>query len=483
MKNININWVPDKSSKVPIYKQIVHYVCNRISNGDWIAGSKLPSQRKLAELFQVNRSTIVAAMEELQSYGILKSNVGGGTMLASNTWSMLMSKVTPDWGYYIKSGTFRANIPTIQMINKFEFVEGFVRLSTGELAPSIFPHNMLKNVLQKLPERITSLNYLEPLGLLELRQAISKRLEKQGIYVPASCILITSGSLQALQLISICMLKSGSTVYTEDPSYTKSLQLFQSAGIKLVGLPMDNEGITYWGIAGMKGQKRNSLLYTIPSFHNPIGSVMSLRRRQELFRFCTNNGLPIVEDNAYGELWFDEEPPKPLKSMDKNGMILYLGTVSKTLGPGLRIGWLVGPESVVERLGDVKMQIDYGASSVSQWMAAEFFSSGLYDEHLTHIRHQLKKRRDIMLSALNRYFKDLGYWNIPMGSFYIWLELKHPISTKKLFNEALKEKLLVNPGDIYNFSQNGAIRLSYAYASEEDLWNGIKKLAKIILRV
>ena len=480
MKKIEMEWAPDKDSNSPIYKQIVHYICSRISSGDWVVGSKLPSQRNLADLFRVNRSTIVTAMEELQSYGILKSDAGGGTTISSNTWSLLMSTAPPDWGNYIKSGSFKANVPTIQMINKLEFEEGVTRLGTGEISPSLFPHPMLQSVFQKLPERILSLNYLGSLGLLELRQALSKRLAKQGIDAPPSCILITSGSLQALQLISVCMLKPGSTIFTEAPSYIKSLQLFQSAGMKLAGLPMDKEGINHWEISAMKEGKESALLYTIPSFHNPTGVVMSYERRRDLFRFCSNNRLPIIEDSAYSELWLEEEPPKALKTMDKNGMILYLGTVSKTLAPGLRIGWLVGPQSVVERLGDVKMQVDYGSSSISQWAVAEFFTSGLYDQHLTSVRKQLKKRRDIALNALNKYFKGIGVWNIPTGSFYIWVTLKGSISTDQLFYEALKEKLLINPGSMYDFSKNQGIRLSYAYAEESELESGIKKLAEVI---
>lgn len=483
IKKIEIDWVPDKNSRHPIYQQIINYICSRISSGDWVVGSKLPSQRKLADLFKVNRSTIVTAMEELQSYGILKSDAGGGTTISSNTWSLLMSTAPPDWGSYIKSGTFKANVPTIQMINNLEFEQGMIRLGTGELAPSLFPDSMMQTIFQKLPKRISSLNYLEPLGLIELRQAISERLSKQGIDATPSSILITSGSLQALQLISVCMLKPGSTIYTETPSYIKSLQLFQSAGMKLVGLPMDREGINYWEIAAMKQCQESSLLYTIPSFHNPTGSVMSQERRRELYRYCSNHMLPIIEDSAYSELWFDEEPPGALKTMDKNGVILYLGTVSKTLAPGLRIGWLVGPESVVERLGDVKMQVDYGSSSISQWAVTEFFSSGLYDKHLISVRHKLKKRRDIALTALDRYFSDIGVWSVPSGSFYIWLNIKGNISTDLLFYEALKEKLLINPGSLYDFSRNRSIRLSYAYADEVDLDNGIKRFCEVIRRL
>ncbi len=477
---ITVDWMPDKLSKEPVYKQIVNYINRKISGGDWTIGSKLPSQRILAESFGVNRSTVVRALEELCSYGILEGTTGKGTVVTSNTWSVLMSTAPPDWGNYLRAGTFQENVPTVQMINKLEFERDIIRLGTGELSPDLFPAEMMREILQRLPDRFPSLNYLGPLGLPELRQALSLRLKKQGIDADPSCILITSGSLQALQLISVCMLKPGSVVYTESPSYLKSLQVFPSAGMKLSGVPMDREGILYWNI---DRQTEDALLYTIPTFHNPTGILMSEARRQELFRLCSNHRLPIIEDNAYGELWLEEEPPKPLKTMDRHGMILYLGTISKTLAPGLRIGWLVGPESVVERLGDVKMQVDYGASSISQWALAELFSSGLYDEYLENLRQKIKDRRDFALSLLNRHFKDLAQWDVPRGGFYIWLRLNGKVPVDQLFHLMLTERVLINPGNIYDFGKNHAIRLSYAYASEKDLAAGIEKLSGMVRRL
>ncbi|MEG1573397.1 MAG: PLP-dependent aminotransferase family protein, partial [Bacteroidales bacterium] len=354
-KQIEIDWMPDKSSAEPLYKQIVSYLCRKISSGDWTVGSKLPSQRAMSTLFGVNRSTVVAALEELTAYGIIEADSGKGTVIASNTWSILMSSAPTDWGKYINSGYFKENMTTIQTINKQEFKEGMIRLGTGELSPSLFPTQIMKNILERLPDQIPSLNYLGPLGLLELREALSKRLATKGIDAPPSSILITSGSLQALQLISLCILKRGSTVYTEAPTYLKSLQLFQSAGIHLKGIPMDQEGLSYWHMKEITTRQENALVYTIPTFQNPTGIVMSQERRTEFYRFCSNHRLPIIEDDAYGELWFEEEPPKSMKSMDHSGNVLYLGSISKTMAPGLRIGWIVGPSSVIERLGDVKM--------------------------------------------------------------------------------------------------------------------------------
>lgn len=475
---LNIDWKPDKNSKVPIYKQISEYISAKVSCGDWLVGSKLPSQRKLAEIFQVNRSTIVAAMEELTSYGMLESEHGGGTKIASNTWSLFMS-TPPDWNKYIHSGPFKSNMPTIQIINKLEFDEKYIRLGTGELSANLFPHDLMNKVFKKLPSKIPSLNYLGPLGLPELRRSLSERLALQGIDAPESSIVVTSGALQGLQLISVCMLKPGSTVFTEAPTYLKSLQVFQSAGMHLSGVPMDKNGIMYWQINKEVSQ---SLLYTIPTHQNPTGMIMSEDRRRDLFSFCSRNRLPMIEDDAYGDLWYDKMPPKPIKSMDKNGMILYLGTISKTLAPGLRIGWLVGPESVVYRIGDVKMQVDYGASSVSQWALTEFLDNGYYDQYLIFLRKELKARRDYALSLLEEYFKDLADWNVPEGGFFIWLRFKNQVPIDKLFQMSLQNNILLNPGNIYDFYDNNALRLSYAYAEPDDFKKAIKTLSEITIR-
>ncbi|NBH62641.1 PLP-dependent aminotransferase family protein [Anaerotruncus sp. 80] len=474
---ITLDWKPDKQNKTPIYRQIVKYISDKIAAGDWVIGSRLPSQRAMAKAFEVNRSTIVSAMEELISYGILESDFGGGTRVASNTWSLRMSQ-PPDWNKYIASGPFGANLSTIQTINKMEFEPGYIRIGTGELSPELYPGKLISKIFRRMPERIPNLGYLGTLGLPELGQALSAWLkESQGIDAKASNIMIASGSLQALQLVSVCMLKRGSDVYTEAPSYLKSLQIFQSAGMNLHGVPLDEEGLQYWNI---KDASNESLLYTIPTFHNPTGTVMSEKRRKEVMAFCQKQPMPILEDDAYGQLWLDEKPPVSLKSRDKTGSVIYMGTISKTMAPGLRIGWVVGPEAVVYRLGDVKMQTDYGASSVSQWMMTELITSGDYDIYLEELRKELRARRDNALAALDKHFKGLATWKKPKGGFYIWLRFDKRLPMDKIFNKALKAGILLNPGNVYDYAENHAIRLSYAYADPEDLTKALEILAAII---
>mgnify|MGYP005840340077 CR=1 FL=1 len=464
-----------------MYKQIAEYIKEKIAHGEWPVGSKIPTQRALAEAFQVNRSTVTLALEELVAEGLLEGKTGSGTKVINNTWSLLAA--TPDWNSYVQSGVYQSNLPIIQEINRSEFNPAVIRLGTGELSPELFPKEMMKTVMEKLPERITSLGYEEPKGQFFLRQEISKYLKTMGIDASPASILIVSGALQALHLISVGLLKPNSTIFLEKPSYLYSLHVFQSVGVRLLGLPLDGEGLSVEALSQQQKQKKGALLYTIPSFHNPTGIVMSKSRRQELIKVCEEDRLPIIEDDVYRELWLDAPSPPPLKSLDQNGLVLYLGSMSKTLSPGLRIGWLVGPEPVIERLADLKMQTDYGSSSLSQWAAAEWLASGLYTKHLGEVREQLRVRRGVLLGALEDYFSELATWNQPQGGFYIWLRLNQPVAMQEIFKKALEKGTLLNPGNIYDRLSNQYLRLSYAYSSLEQLSSGIASLADTVKKL
>lgn len=475
-----VSWKPDKSSSIPVYQQIVDYFKRMISTGEWDLGSKLPPQRELARIFEVNRSTVVEALDELKAEGLIEGKSSKGTIIVNNTWSLMASVSPLKWKNYIARGIHKPNLPIIQKINKLEFENRIIRLGTGELASELYPHDMMKEVLNNVSKKVSSLGYEEPKGSLFLRETISKYLKKHSINVSPSKILIVSGSLQALQLISIGVLEQGSTILVEKPSYLSSLNLFQSSGMKLKGIRMDALGIDPIQIKKSNNNKNSTLVYTIPTFQNPTGILMSEERRETVLKICSKERIPIIEDDAYRELWIDEEPPVPLKARDKNGNVMYLGTASKSLAAGLRVGWLIGPENVVEHLGDIKMQSDYGTSSLSQEVVAEWITSGLYEKYLLQLRNNLKTRRDYTLNILEKYFKDIATWNKPVGGFYIWLKLNVPISLNKLFEIAYREGILINPGNVYDLSNNQNLRISYSYASLTDLERGLKILSKVI---
>ncbi|SDZ41429.1 GntR family transcriptional regulator, regulator for abcA and norABC [Evansella caseinilytica] len=475
-----IDWKPNKQSPVPLHRQIADFMKEKIANGEWTVGFKLPPQRTLAKIFAVNRSTVVAAYDELTAEGLIEGKSGSGTTVANNTWSLLASASPLDWKAYVNSGTHHPNLPTIQEINQAEFFPGIIRLGTGELAPELMANEAMQHVLRKLPSKVRTFGYEEPKGLYALRQGISAYLKTTGIHASPASVLIVSGALQALQLISIGLLHRGAAVLTEKPSYLQSLHVFQSAGIQLTGIPLDEEGMKVNLIPSYIKQHRPAFLYTIPSFHNPTGTLMTAKRRKQLLSICQKERLPIIEDDVYRELWFEKKPPEPLKTADETGLVLYLGSLSKTVSPGLRIGWLVGPEAVIDRLADIKMQTDYGSSTLSQWAAAEWLTGGLYEQHLNNVRMQLLHRRETALKALSSYFSNLATWKIPRGGFYVWLQLLPGISIKKLFDTALADGILLNPGNVYDQHADRYLRISYSYASPSDIEDGLRRLAGIV---
>lgn len=477
---ILINWTPDRASGVPLYSQIVSYFSGKISRGEWVSGQSIPSQRRLSERFGVNRSTIVEAMDELAAMGLIERHFGGGTRIASDSWAALMHAKSPNWKRYITAGTFRSNIPTVQTINHLEFEEGIVRLSTGELSPELVQMDLAKKALASLSERRLFMNYPDPLGMPGLRLAVQAHLKRSGINVPITCILIVSGALQALQLIASGIVQPRSAVYMESPSYLKSLNILQSAGATLTGVPMDKDGILPWMIHNQPREGVCSLLYTIPTFQNPTGIVMPEERRLEVLKYCAEQHMPIIEDDVFCDLWLDAPPPPPLKALDKSGGVVYIGSLSKCFSPGLRLGWLVGPEPVVDRLADIKMQMDYGVSVLTQQVTEELLNSGLYYEGINVTRAQLRERRNFMLRLLEEFFGDLAEWNRPTGGFFVWVKLKHQLSAERIFNLALKEKLLVPPGSIYDPLYTSHLRLTYGYLSMSEMESGIRRLSQIV---
>ncbi|QEK13466.1 PLP-dependent aminotransferase family protein [Crassaminicella thermophila] len=479
---IHIDWKPSKESSKPLYIQIVEYFKEKINRGDWPVGSEIPTQRALARMFEVNRSTIVSALDELKAEGILEGKRKAGTKIINHSFPSL-THVQPNWQSYIEEGIHIPNLKTIKQINELEFNNHFIRLSTGEASPELFPAEKMAIVLREISKSMKNLGYEEPKGMVYLREQISNYLKLHGINASLSSILIVSGALQAIQLIAMGLLQPGSTVFLEKPSYLYSLQILQSMGMRRGGIPMDEEGIIGRLIKKYKRKNKSSILYTIPNFQNPTATVMSQNRRKELIKICQQEKIPIIEDDVYRELWIDNPPPTPLKSLDTNGLVLYVGSISKTLSPGLRIGWIVGPEPVINRLSDIKMQTDYGSSSLAQLTVGKWIETGLYEEHLHYLRKQLAIRRNITMDALEKYFSDIATWKIPSGGYYVWLSIKDPISMYKLFDEACKIGILLYPGYIYDSSPNQYLRISYSYASVRHLQEGLYKLSKLIRKL
>lgn len=476
----NIDWKPDRHNPAPLHSQILQFMRHKIASGEWPVGYKLPSQRSLAELFGVNRSTVVAAIDEAASTGLLEGKSGGGTRVVQASWGELTNSAAQTWNTFLRDRTHQSSHLHMRTINQAEFEPGMIRLGSCEPSPDLIPHDKIRAILGKLSKRHLGLGYEEPKGYLPLREALCVYLKNSGINTQPSNVLITAGVLQGFQLIAMGLLSPGSVVYLEKPSYLYSLRVFQSFGMQMAGIPLDDEGIELDELIVRHRRQKGAVLITIPTFQNPTGNVMTVERRQQLIQVCGIERLPILEDDVYRELWLDQPPPRPIKAFDQNDLVLYTGGLSKNLSPGLRIGWVVGPEAAIEQLADIKMQTDYGCSSLSQQVAAEIFNSGLHDTNNQVLREAVKQRREVAMAALKKHFSGLATWNCPAGGYFIWMKLKQPISMHMLMLKALGRKLLIHPGHLYEFNSNQTLRISYAYADSGQMENGISILAELV---
>ncbi|KQL46151.1 transcriptional regulator [Brevibacillus choshinensis] len=475
-----MEWQPDKQGDTPVYQQITRWLEQQIIQGDLPPGSSLPAERVLAQRFGVNRGTVSAAYEELRAAGLLQSMQGSGTWVSRHLWGV---QRVPNWHKYTNGGAFLPAYPLVKRIQEACFDPSIINLAKAELATPLIPSLDAEALLRLQQSPQFELGYTHPKGDQGLREVLSRHLGKQyGISASPEEILVTSGAQQALHLISLCLLSPGDAVAMEGPSYSYSLPLFTSAGLRLYKLSMDAEGIIPEEIRRLHQEHKLRMVFANPTYHNPTGSVMSERRRRQILDTCMELRIPLVEDDAYAALAMKDSkrPPLPIKAIDTSGTVLYVNSVSKTIAPGLRIGWLVGPRSVVERLADAKQQMDFGTSTVSQQLARSFLEHDRWEAQIERLSTYLYHQRRAMVTALETHLADWVEWNVPEGSYHVWCRLREPCDERLLLDAAIREGVVYNPGSVYG-AEAGWLRLTYSWEKHESIDEGVRRLKKALL--
>jgi DNA-binding transcriptional MocR family regulator len=472
-------WKPDRQAKRPLYLQIAEHMEQRITLGELPPGSVLPSERKLAEQLGVNRSTIVQAYEDLRASGIIESVTGSGTRVSKNIWGMKLRQ-TPNWKRYVEEGTFLPNLPFLRRIREgIQSGEPYINFASGELAPDLSPNAAIQHLMAKHAFQDV-LGYGDPQGYVPLREAISTFLHKyRSIQATDESILITSGSQQSLYLITQCLLSPGDAIAIESPSYCYSLPMFQSAGLRLFGLSVDQYGVSPDDIRHLYKQHRIRMIFLNPIYQNPTGTVMNETRRQEVFDCCEQLGIPIVEDDPFSLTAFEDETPLPIKTLDHSGTVLYIGSLSKIAASGLRVGWMVAPQSVIHRLSDARLQMDFGLSIFPQWIAAHFLNSSDLELHLKQLRSMLRNRRDRLTEALQMHLPSELAFEVPEGGLNLWCKINEPVNDYMLLENGMKNGVLFVPGSVYG-TESGYVRFTYARPLMEEIEVGVERFARAL---
>ncbi|TVY06707.1 MocR-like pyridoxine biosynthesis transcription factor PdxR [Paenibacillus cremeus] len=470
-------WHIDRESDIPVYRQIADDLERRIMYGELPPGSVLPSERKLAQELKVNRSTIVQAYDELLATGLIESHRGSGRKVGTTHWGISPLR-TPNWRQYAEGGSFLPNLPVIRKIrHEKQHRSTLIDMAGGELSPDLFPAEALKRMTREL-DFAGSLGYADPQGDEGLRaRLVSYLYDYHRIRTTEDSILVTSGSQQSLYLIAQCLLSPGDAVAVEAPSYYFSLPMFQSAGLRFIRLPVDGEGICPDDIPELHRKHRLRMIIVNPNYQNPTGTVMSAERRLRLLELAAEHGIPIVEDDPFSLTAFDEAPPLPLKALDRSSSVLYIGSMSKIVASGLRIGWLVAPQTIVQRLADARQQMDFGLSVLPQWLAAQYVGSEPFGQHLTQLREALRRKRDLTVAILERELAGEISFSVPKGGLNLWCSLHGEVDDSQLLEASIRRGILYTPGSVFG-SGPGHARFAYARPREAELARGLAAFAE-----
>lgn len=473
-----MDWKPNRKAKKAIYKQLAEYIENGIANGTFPPDKPLPSERYLAKELNVNRSTVVSAYDELESNGLIQRNRGSGTTISKDIWGITKKRI-PSWNRYIEAGSFLPNLPVTQRIRKEAVEHKLINLASGELSEDLFPLDSLRQITASR-SFIGSLGYDHPQGNLILRETITKHVKQfRRIESDPSSILITSGAQQALHLVVQCLLKPGDAVVLEDPSYTYNLPIFKSAGIKPYFLSVDKDGINPDELLNLHKKHRIKMIFVNPSFQNPTGTLLQEKQRKAILEISSEHGIPVVEDDPYSLTSFTGEEVTTLKSMDTHGNVLYISSLSKIVASGLRIGWIIGPKPVIERLSDAKQQIDFGHASYTQWIANDFLESESFHSHINRLVKELEKRRDQIITSLQFYLNEQVEFSIPQGGIHLWCRIKKDYNEMQLLEESIKRGVIYVPGSTMG-SKKGFVRFTFARENEESIHEGIKRFEEAL---
>ena len=482
----------DRQSAVPLYQQIEAYVRQGILSGSLAADTRLPASRQLARDLGVNRITVENAYAVLETDGLIYSRMGSGTYVLPPNPLLAFSKQTlgapwPLWQQSLEDRT-QEDKPLNEESKKPARYPQPISFASGIGDAHLFPAEDFRKVLQTVMRRdgIAALDYGEPNGHAPLRETITHILASQGLQTRSENVLITAGSQQALSLVSQLLLKPGDVIMVESPTYSGALDLFHALGFKVVGVPVDRHGMQVEMLEKLLQQHHPKLIYTIPTFHNPTGTCLSSQRRIQLIVLADRYNIPILEDDFVGDLRYEGRNQPALKALDPGGRVIYVSTFSKILMPGLRVGFLVAEGPIYDYLVSFKRVNDLATSTLIQRALEAYVTVGRYQSYLRRSCQIFHKRRDAMLSAIQRYLPADVSLDPPQGGLFIWLQLPEKLSSEKLLLLAAEEGVIFAPGNGFFPNATGGrswLRLNFVAQGPDEIEEGVIRLGRAIKRL
>ncbi len=374
----------------------------------------------------------------------------------------------------------------IREIFKYAADPEVVSLSAGNPAPDAFPKEAVAEISEKLLKEnpVLALQYGLTEGYVPLRETLKKYMvEKYGVNMEGNDLIITSGAQQVMDLVTKSLVNEGDVVITEAPSFIGSLNTFRSYNAKLVGVPMDDDGMNMDELEKALSENKNiRFIYTIPNFQNPSGITMSLEKRKKMYRLAKKFGVLILEDNPYGELRYKGENLPNIKSFDDSGLVIYAGSFSKVISPGMRVGWCMAPAEIIQKMVVCKQGEDVHTNMWSQVVCNEFMTKYDFDAHLEMLRNLYREKLEYTMSLLKENLSDKITYGDVDGGLFIWCTLPEDVDMNTFCLELVKNKVCVVPGNAFLTDEKEVshnFRINFSTPSNEQLKKGIEILGRV----
>lgn len=484
----------DNDSSKPKYQQIIDQIREKIASNSLLPGEKLPSTRQLALTLDVHRSTVSTAYQELWALGYIDFRPGACPRVRKRARMVSASSECResliDWSQFASP----AGNKILDVYREFSSKvttknPDVIDFSSLNIDSRLFPVENLATCLNKVVKDQGNhlLSYGNHKGYLPLRNVIAHRLQHHGISVSAEQILITNGSQQAIDLVLRMIAAPGKSVAFEVPTYDCMLPLLHFHRLKPVEIPMNHEGMDLKQLEKVLRKEPPAVIYTMPTFHNPTGISTSQSHREQLLSLCETYRIPLLEDGFEEEMKYFGRVILPIKSMDKHQLVIYCGTFSKVLFPGIRIGWVAAGNECIERLTAIRRFSEVSSNTLMQAAIHEFCAQHFYDRHIAKMHRIYRKRMQTAIHALRKYIAPhWAEWSEPGGGYLIWLKLKthryHPNEMKDIFASF---GVLPAPGNFFFLSQppESYLRLSISSLNEDEITEGISRLSNALSRM
>lgn len=482
----------NRNEEIPLYIQICERIYDLIAEGLLPPGSQLPTSRHLADSLGVSRNTVVVAYQELEARGLISSQVGRGTFVRKHLPQGIGRGTKPAKQKMHFEGLF-----SVSWLNSYSpFHNGMEQLSgTGADTDTIsfasafpdralFPLEDFRDCLLGAMKRYGSdlLTSGSPRGFQELIDYLPLFLARRGILCESRDIMVASGIQQGLSIMGRLFLDPGDTVVLENLTYPGALLAFRSLQANCVGIPVDSEGMRVDVLENVLKRRKVKLLYTIPTFHNPTGSVLAAERRERLVELCREYQVILIEDDYAYELSYDGKGILPLKSLDEWEGIIYMGSFSEILFPGIRLSWILAPHSIIERLLLIKQSSDLFTNRILQGAIVDFCRKGFLEKYLKKTRHIYRRRRDVMAQSIERYFPEEVSWEKPSGGLFQWIDLSSDIDALSVLLRTRERGVVFAPDRMFCVEEweRGGFRMGFAGLEEERIEQGIRIVGESI---